>query len=390
MRIAYLSTDRGVPVFGTKGSSIHVQSVVRGFRRLGHEVQLFTANVGGEPPEDLADVAVHPLTPFGDRARDHISSRLAEANAELIATVMGAGQIDLVYERYALWSYGGMEAARGLGVPGILEVNAPLVEEARQYRGAQGLDEAPEVARRAFQAATAVVAVSAPVARYVRDVAGQARVAVIPNGVDPARFDGQRLTRPDRFTIGFVGTMKPWHGLEVLCDAFAQVAAQVPAARLLMVGDGPERARIADRLAQAGLADLVEWTGAVPADTIPALLARMDVGVAPYPEQECYFSPLKVFEYLAGGVVVVASRTGQLADVLTDRRNALLVPPGRCAELAEALTQLAGDAGLRARLASAGRQLVEHEFTWDRVVARILRLITLEPAGRRSFSGVTY
>ena len=92
-------------------------------------------------------------------------------------------------------------------------------------------------------------------------------------------------------------------------------------ARLLIVGDGPERKRIETSIAQRGFADRVELTGAVPHEQVPGLLTRMDVATAPYlPRDNFYFSPMKVYEYMAAGVTVIASGTGQMLDAIRTLR----------------------------------------------------------------------
>src|SRR6059036_3786937 len=134
MRIAYISLDAGVPVFGRKGCSIHVQEVLRAVARRGFQLDLFAANCEGECPTGLETVQLRPiLRPSkGDLAsREQLS---LASNADL-RTALEDGRddspqrsrFDLVYERYSLWSYAGMEYARDMGVPGILEVNAPLI-----------------------------------------------------------------------------------------------------------------------------------------------------------------------------------------------------------------------------------------------------------------------
>src|SRR5262249_20708231 len=140
------------------------------------------------------------------------------ANDALRATLERAGPFDLVYERYSLWSFAGMEYARGRGTPGLLEVNAPLIEEQAEHRGLVDRAGAGRVAGRAFAAATALLAVSEEVAAYLGRYPGaRGRVRVVANGVDPGRFpDGLRPSRPGppgTWTVGFVGTLKPWHGL---------------------------------------------------------------------------------------------------------------------------------------------------------------------------------
>src|SRR5262249_3400525 len=115
--------------------------------------------------------------------------------------------------------------------------------------------------------------------------------------------------------------------------------------------------------------------GAVDHSQVPALLALMDVAVAPYPKlHDFYFSPLKVYEYMAAGLPVVASDIGQLPDVIRHGINGLLVPPGDAGALARALRQLATAPKLRKQLGQAARAQVTREHTWDKVADRLLSL----------------
>ncbi|HET9494840.1 MAG TPA: glycosyltransferase, partial [Chloroflexia bacterium] len=109
MRLAYVCADRGVPVFGKKGCSVHVQEVVRALLSRGVEVTLFAASLGGMPPAGLESVRVHRLpAPSGDDRAQREASALA-ANADLALALSEDGPFDAVYERYSLWSYAGME-----------------------------------------------------------------------------------------------------------------------------------------------------------------------------------------------------------------------------------------------------------------------------------------
>src|SRR6516164_11392147 len=129
MRIAYVSSDLGVPIFGRKGCSIHAQEVLAALLRGGAEVELFTTHGEGERPQDLESIALHALQrpPKGDPAARE-QAALA-GNALLRNELMRSGSFDLIYERYSLWSFAGMEFARERHVPGLLEVNAPLIDE---------------------------------------------------------------------------------------------------------------------------------------------------------------------------------------------------------------------------------------------------------------------
>src|SRR2546425_4887339 len=129
MRIAYITTDPGVPVFGRKGCSIHVQEVLRAMAKLGAQIDLFASSCSGGPLAGLENVRLHPLPapPKGELALRE--QGCLAANEGLGAALESEGPFSLVYERYSLWSFAAMEYARATVTPALLEVNSPLIEE---------------------------------------------------------------------------------------------------------------------------------------------------------------------------------------------------------------------------------------------------------------------
>ncbi len=380
MHIAYVSADPGVPPFGAKGASIHVQEMLRAFLCRGAAVTLISPRLDDAAPADLAAVTRVALPPDGGRDAEARADWALASNHAVAAALATAGPFDFVYERHALFAHGAMTFAAEHRLPSALEVNAPLIEEQARHRNLARRADAERSARRAFATAGLVVAVSDPVADYARSLgAADARLTVIPNGVDPARFPARPRPRGP-FTVGFVGTLKPWHDVASLVEAVALLrAGVVPDARLIVVGDGPARVVLAERVAALSIADAVTFTGAVPAAEVPGWLARMHAAVAPYRADEpFYFSPLKLYEYMAARLPVVASHVGHLPDVVEDGRTGLLVPGGETAALAHALARLATDPVLRDRLGAAARAEVEAKHTWDRIAARVLQAA---PAG---------
>lgn len=341
--------------------------MIRALRHHGHQVTVFCVRRGEKNgteliPADLRDLPVVDI-PVGS-GRGAAREMALRAVAEKLASAVTDGGFDLVYERYSLFSDAGLRT----GLPMILEVNAPLIEEQKTHRQLHDATTARQCSIAMFHAATIVSCVSRPVAEWVAQLSPGARTVVTPNGVNATRFQPNRRGRGP-LTVGFLGTLKPWHGTEVLLSAVA--AAREPWV-LEFCGTGPQLESLQVQARKLGITDRVRFHGAVAPQEVPEILAGWDVACAPYPvSQGHYFSPLKVYEYLAAGLAVITSRVGELPALLGEDRG-ILVDPGEIGQLTAALDQLGADSTLRARLGSAARAHVLAQHTWQDRCAELL------------------
>jgi glycosyltransferase involved in cell wall biosynthesis len=204
------------------------------------------------------------------------------------------------------------------------------------------------------------------------------RVAYVPNGITAAR-----IASPDARAIAglraglalgaaplviYVGTLsQTTHNVGLLLDAFALVAARVPDARLLLVGDGEDRRMLEDRAWQLGLGPRALFAGPAPHNSIPAYLALAACSVDPVADDPVARarSPLKIIESLAAGTPVVTGDVGDRAEVL-GHTGGVLVAPGDASALAGGLVAALEDARPRAERAAAAQSRAA-EYRWDKL-----------------------
>jgi glycosyltransferase involved in cell wall biosynthesis len=159
-------------------------------------------------------------------------------------------------------------------------------------------------------------------------------------------------------------------------ESFAQVLQEIPQTRLLLVGDGPARTLVERKIAELGLETAVTITGLLPQAQVPIMLAATDVAVLPYPDlpAELWFSPLKLYEYMAAGKAIVASGAGQIAEILQHDRNGVLVAPGDVAGLARAIVRLLNDPAQRAQLGRNARKQAVERHSWTQYVEQLAQI----------------
>ncbi len=368
MRIAYVCADPGISALGDKGASVHLRSLAGALARRGHSVCLLSSRLHGAnpPPPDVT------LTELSDGS---------------LTQLLRDWRCEVVLERYALSAQTVQESCRTLGIAHVLEVNAPLVDEAARYRGLQDVAVWRARERSILRAADAVVAVSPSVrAHAIRCGVAPDHAVVVHNGADLERFESlngepvrQRYQLGNARVVGFAGSLKAWHGVDHLLRAAVRLDTDV---RVLIVGDGPERGKLEALASELRIADRVVFAGAVPHHAIPEHLAAMTVAAAPYRRQaDFYFSPLKIVEYLAAGLPVVASEQGDLAHLVG--KAGLMVTPDDAAELADALDKVLGDPELRRAMHFAARRHAAG-MTWDAAAAQVEAALISAMARSRS------
>jgi glycosyltransferase involved in cell wall biosynthesis len=376
MKVLYSAIDQVVP--GTRGGSVHVAAVAEGLAALGHDVHVLVTP--GARPFPSGPVHWIPMSPpLG-------ASQLRWARTGAVRRIAEQLRPDIVMERY--YNFGGEAIlhARRVGARAVLEVNAPVIDHPGSAKAA--IDRALLVRpmqrwrERLCDAADLIVTPSAAILPHATP---PAKVLEVEWGADTVRFHpgaaGPLPFTPPAGTVAvFAGAFRSWHGASHLARAIRLLREQGRRdVSALFIGDGPELANV--RAEAAGLGGVV-FAGAIPHEQMPAALASAHIGVAPFDlgahkplALGFYWSPLKMFEYMATGLPVVAPAVARIPQLVAHEREGILydpagtVPPeggshtGAPGALAAALDRLT-DPDLRGRLGAAARARAEREYSW--------------------------
>lgn len=367
------------------GQGVHLDAMVLALRAEGQEVL-----VVGPPGFDTAGLGDD--SPGLARFRRLMPRWVAEL-AELAYAVPSTWRLlraaakfrpDVIYERGNLYHLAGQVAARVRRVPLLLEVNAPLAEERARFGGLGLPGLAGWLERVSWRGASMALPVTAVLGdRLLAAGVPAARIRVIHNGIDLADFPPAAATRsrPGPLTLGFIGFVRDWHGLDGVLRGIAAWHGTTPL-RLLLVGEGPALAGLQRLAAELGIAHRVEFHGLARREEVPGLMARFDIALQP--SAVPYASPLKLFEYMAAGRAIVAPDQPNLREILRHEENALLFDSSRPTAFWEAVERLAADAALRARLGAGARcDIIQQRLTWRGNAQRVIGIAQAEMARMR-------
>ncbi|HSJ89940.1 MAG TPA: glycosyltransferase family 4 protein [Anaerolineales bacterium] len=411
LKVAHFYQESSIRFSEPQAAQLHIYHTIRGLQQAGHQVTLVALQ--GRRVLNTQDLEVFKSDQqlASDYARlgwsgkapfKLIESGVRRLQSELRLPYLAlfdsyrmqdAGSknlngFDLIHERFNLLSLGGVWASRKLGIPLILEVNADLLEQ-RRFKGRpeRGLRRiyAEWATRVCFKAAARIICISTSLKDHLSRTWNieDSKLTVLPCAADVDAFGSNRNSELVRQGLGlttepvviWVGGYYPWHDLDLLLESFILIRRKYSSAKLVLVGDGPTRQSIAQKIQRNGLQQSVIMTGAIPHADVPEMLSLADIAVVPSAPVAASDggtgTPLKLFEYMAAGKPIVATALNQAAEVIRDGHNGLLVQSGDVNSFAEAILRLLNNPGERVRLGQNARQQAIELYSWEEYTRRL-------------------
>jgi len=368
MKFLILALD--VDLSRRAGDAIHLRELCSNLVRMGHPVEVVVA--GGQDSEGIESVPVHVVS--GERLWSVVRQ---------VRPIVPDFQPDVIYERRVSPKVS-FVLSRFVRVPFAVEVNGLPDEERSLLLGKDYKSSwfQIRIRRMLLRRAKTIVAVSDSLKLTLIQKYGlpPARVQVVPNGVNTELFvpmdrSSCRLRiglEGNDPVLGFIGSLVPWQGLDIMIRAIAEIRRQGTAVHMLIVGEGPDRPRLEVLAQSEGLSRCSTFTGSVPYRDVPTYIGAMDIALSLKPPL-LPGSPLKVREYMACARPVVASRgTGYDFGIVEAAGAGVLVDPSNIREVVTAIVGLLGDEPRRIEMGTRGREFAVLRCKWSLVAQQIV------------------
>jgi len=374
---------------GAIGSTIKAVEIMSALEKQGHEVKIYWMN---KKPENGNGKLSSKLR---CSLKKRLDRYLHEPNQILknLKHIYRENEIikrenpDIVISRLDVYLFSSLVLTRVKKIPWLLEADGPGVYEGRRffthYKRLPWIDSYIETLNLKFADKVWLVSNASRDYFEKKGVLNE-QMHVIPNGVDPGRYNPnidskeikQRYNLQEKVVIGFIGSFHYWHGVENLIALIDKVLLVKQDVRFLLVGQGGAKEKeLRDFVSTKGYEECVIFTGYVPHDEIPPYISVMDIVVAPYPKLDFfYYSPMKIYEYMACGKAVVASKIGQIEEIIKDGHDGILVEPDNIAELSDRVFQLVDNPKLRATIGTTAWNTVLKNHTWSNRAARVSQI----------------
>ncbi len=379
------------------GATVHNASMKKAFSDLGHEVISYpispSENVSGSGKQidfGMQYKIYSRMKQFvpkvvTDWAKDAYTILSVPKYYKNLNELFADSKPDFIYERFCHFNDAGVRFATENKIPYVTEMHVNF-EERRFYQKANFESHFIKNQLKIARMADAVVVVSGYLKDYLVECGIDAnKVLVVHNAADVEIFKERGVREEirkkygieDNVVVGFVGTMRWFHGLEHFPSVCERIKKHIPNINMILVGgfgNEEERQKMLSEIREKDLESNFTFTGRVPLEDVPGLMEAMDICFAPQAGLH-YGSPIKMFEYGAMGKAVLMPDHGPIQEIIRPGENGLLFKKGNLDDMVEKIVELAGDKALREKLGRRFQQEIIEKHTWKINTETILKAV---------------
>lgn len=386
MKICYIAPTEIIP--STNGGAIHTLELARNIVLKGHEVHIVAKYDNGVDEEKVQGVHIHRVRSSQKKLIGYPSA--LTNSVRKTSDIIKKYDIDILHERMTLPGGVGAISSKLYNVPCLLEINGPVLEEHIALGNIPNHYHRFLLKRwrdRVLPVYGAYYVQTQSLKNIVSDWGlNNIEIHVIPNGVDITRFhpeiNGNEILEKyqlaEKNVITFIGSLREWHGITLLLSSIPKVLSAYPDAKFMIIGSGPQQPEIEKKIIELNLQDNVLLIGAVPYRDIPKYIASSTICIAPFQpsmlgtmkKYGLYFSPIKLFEYMACGKPIITTSVGEVNNLFEDKKDAYLIRPDE-KELVDAVIDLLQNKSLREQLGQKAREKVKN-YTWERTTEKVI------------------
>ena len=366
------------PISG--GGVVVITDIVNKLAELGNDVTVITPNLDwdGEqynPKINSKIIVIRTETP--SKSRIKVAARRCQANMKKKVIELGKQQrfdfIFTIFHPFHLVPKAAVEAAKELDIPSIVKIDDAVYEKSTGIKSIQRKVE-KMINSKTLRSATKVLVSNNDTTKVIIDEYNvpPERISIMPNGVDLSLFNISRKKNPRK--VVFAGAMYYHRGLDVLLEAIPKIIKKIPDVKFVLLGSGNELEKLKVIVLEKNLEGSVEFKGWIDRERIPQNISDASIGIGPLrlTDVTSRALPIKVLEYMAVSLPIIAQKGTLPDDVLIDKKNGYFIDGTE--DLAEKISSLLNEPDKINQMGDQSRLMVQN-FSWDHIIKNILEVV---------------
>jgi len=363
------------PISG--GGVVVITDIVNKLAELGNDITVITPNLdwNGEQYNPKINSKIQVIrTETPSKSRIKIAARRCQANMKKRAIELGKQKkfdfIFTIFHPFHLVPKAAVEAAKELQITSIVKVDDAIYEKATGIKSIQRRVE-KMINSKTLRTANKVLVSNNDTAKVIINEYNviPEKISIVPNGVELSLFNSSKQKNPKK--VVFAGAMYYHRGLDVLLEAIPKIIRKIPDAKFILLGSGNELEKLKETVLEKNLENSVEFKGWIEREKIPENISDASIGIGPLrlTDVTSQALPIKVLEYMAVSLPIIAQKGTLPDDILVNGKNGYFVNGAE--DLAEKISSLLNEPDTINQMGNQSRLMVQN-FSWDHIIKNVL------------------